>query len=71
MQKNVCEVGVPRSIGVSVHADIAEVCRILAQNHLKKVPVLDGERIVGIINRSDITRYSMEAYLATRTIQVA
>lgn len=70
MQKNVCEVGVPRSIGVSVHADIAEVCRILAQNHLKKVPVLDGERIVGIINRSDITRYSMEAYLATRTIQV-
>ncbi len=69
MQKNVREVGVPRSIGVSVDADIADVCRVLAQNHLKKVPVLDGDHIVGIINRSDITRYSMEAYLEGRARQ--
>ena len=69
MQKNVCEVGVPRSIGVSIHADIADVCRVLAQNHLKKVPVLEDDHIVGIINRSDITRYSMEAYLEGRPSQ--
>ena len=53
----------PRSIGVSVHADIAEVCRILAQNHLKKVPVLDKGKIVGVVNRSDVTLYSMRIYI--------
>ena len=59
----VSEVGVPRSIGVNIHADLAEICRVLAQNHLKKVPVLEDGRIVGIINRSDITQYSMREYL--------
>ena len=28
-------------IGVDVHADLPEVCRVLGENHLKKVPVLD------------------------------
>ncbi len=64
MQLPVSAVGVRESIGVNVHADLEEVCRVLAQNHLKKVPVMDEGRIVGIINRSDITRYSMEEYLA-------
>ncbi len=64
MSKTVREVGVGRSIGVSIHADIAEVCRVLAQNHLKKVPVMEDGHIVGIINRSDITQYSMREYLA-------
>lgn len=66
MQKRVTEIGVANSIGVNVHADIAEVCRVLAQNHLKKVPVMENGQLVGIINRSDITQYSMKAYLASR-----
>lgn len=66
MKLPVTSVGVRDSIGVNIHADIGEVCRVLAQNHLKKVPVLDGGHIVGIINRSDITHYSMEAYLEGR-----
>ena len=37
-----------------------------ADNHLKKVPVMEDGKICGIINRSDITRYSMEAYLEGR-----
>ncbi|WP_080799357.1 MDR family MFS transporter [Arabiibacter massiliensis] len=53
-------------IGVDVHADLPEVCRVLGENHLKKVPVLDEGQIVGVINRSDITHYSMEKYLAER-----
>jgi CBS domain-containing protein len=56
-------VGVRKSIGVDVSTDLREVCRILSANHLKKVPVLSGGRIVGVVNRSDITKYSMEAYL--------
>ena len=54
------------SIGVDIHADLADVCRVLGENRLKKVPVMDEGRIVGMINRSDITQYSMKTYLENR-----
>lgn len=60
------DIGARGIIGVNVHADLPEVCRILGENHLKKAPVLDDGRIVGVINRSDITMYSMERYLEGR-----
>lgn len=59
-------IGAKGIIGVDVHADLPEVCRVLGDNHLKKVPVLDEGQVVGVINRSDITHYSMEQYLAER-----
>ena len=59
-------IGAKGIIGVDVHADLPEVCRVLGENHLKKVPVLDEAQVVGVINRSDITHYSMEQYLAER-----
>ena len=58
-------------IGVDVHADLPEVCRVLGENHLKKVPVLDEGQVVGVINRSDITHYSMQQYLAERDAEAA
>ncbi|MEE0706600.1 MAG: MDR family MFS transporter [Adlercreutzia sp.] len=64
MAMPVREIGAARPICVSVHAKLPDVCRVLAENHLKKVPVLEDGHIVGIINRSDITQYSMAAYLA-------
>ena len=60
------DIGAKGIIGVNVHADLPEVCRVLGENHLKKVPVLDNGVIVGVINRSDITHFSMERYLADR-----
>lgn len=60
------DIGAKGIIGVSVHADLPEVCRALGENHLKKVPVLEDGIIVGVINRSDITHFSMEKYLEER-----
>jgi DHA2 family lincomycin resistance protein-like MFS transporter len=37
---------------------------ILADRHLKKAPVMEGGKMVGIINRSNITKYSVGRYLA-------
>ena len=56
---------------MDVHADLPEVCRVLGENHLKKVPVLDEGQVVGVINRSDITHYSMQQYLAERDAEAA
>lgn len=63
MSMNIRDIGTKGVIGVDVHASLPEVCRMLSKNHLKKVPVLDDDRIVGVINRSDITLYSMRTYL--------
>ncbi len=60
------DIGAKGIIGVSVHADLPEVCRMLGENHLKKVPVLEDGVIVGVINRSDITHFSMEKDLEER-----
>lgn len=65
MQMRASEIGAASPICVSVHANLTDVCRVLSENHLKKVPVLEAGHIVGIINRSDITQYSMAAYLPT------
>ena len=62
-------IGAKGIIGVDVHADLSEVCRVLGDNHLKKVPVLDDGRIVGVVNRSDITHYAMQQYLEERMLK--
>lgn len=65
------EIGARGVIGVDVHADLPEVCRVLGDNHLKKVAVLDEGRIVGVINRSDIAQYAMRLYVESRSGETA
>ena len=58
-------------ISIDVHTDIREVCRVLGENHLKKVPVTDEGQLVGVINRSDIAHYSMRKYLEQNESELA
>ncbi len=60
------EIGSKGVIGVDVHADLSEVCRVLGENHLKKVAVLENGHVVGVINRSDITLYALQGYVEQR-----
>lgn len=63
MQMSISEIARKRVITVDVNDDLGEVTRVLADNHLKKAPVLDGGKMVGVINRSNITRYAIDHYL--------
>ncbi len=45
-----------RVISVQEDASIDEVCNVLAEKRIKKVPVLRGEKLVGTISRRDIVR---------------
>ena len=47
---------------VNLSDDMDKVCATLAQHHLKKAPVVSEGKMVGIINRSDITRYTVGLY---------
>lgn len=49
-------------LSVSVDDDMRDVCSLLAEHHLKKAPVLDGDRMVGIINRSDVIAHTVSMY---------
>ncbi len=58
----VSRVSTKNVLTVSVDDDMREVCAKLAAHHLKKAPVMNGEVVVGVINRSDITRYTVSLY---------
>lgn len=63
MGQPVTEIATPHVISVNLHDELGGVCKVLADKHLKKAPVLDGGRMAGIVNRSNIARYSMTSYL--------
>lgn len=62
----VSAIATDRVITVNVDDDLGEVARVLAEGHLKKAPVLRDGRMVGIINRSNITHYAIDRYLSRK-----
>ena len=47
---------------VDLQDDMRTVCATLAQHHLKKAPVMDKGKMIGIVSRTDITRYTVGLY---------
>lgn len=56
---NVARIATQDVITVDIADDMRSICNTLAKHHLKKAPVMDGERMVGIINRSNVTRFAV------------
>lgn len=63
MGQPVSTIATERVIAVNIDDDLGEVARVLAEGHLKKAPVLSDGMMVGIVNRSNITRYAISRYL--------
>ncbi len=43
-------------ISVSPDTDVEEVAHLLTNQRIRRVPVLDGDQLVGIVSRSDLVR---------------
>ena len=43
-------------IGVRPSASLKQIARLLARRDIKRVPVLDAGRLVGIVSRADLVR---------------
>jgi CBS domain-containing protein len=43
-------------ISVSPDTDVEEVAHLLANQRIRRVPVIDGDRLVGIVSRADLVR---------------
>lgn len=59
MSKKVSELSTKKVITVNTHDDLDEVCYILGEHHLKKAPVMENGKMVGIINVSNIIKYAV------------
>ena len=44
------------AITVSKNTPVEQIARLMAERGIKRVPVMDGERLVGLISRADIVR---------------
>jgi DHA2 family lincomycin resistance protein-like MFS transporter len=63
MQLPVLSVATRHVISVDLDASIGAICKVLVDHHLRKAPVVKNGRVVGIINRSNISHYSIDTYL--------
>lgn len=59
---NVMEVATKSVMSANVTDSLSDVCSKMVAHHLKKVPVLSNGNMVGVLNRSDITRYAVSLY---------
>jgi DHA2 family lincomycin resistance protein-like MFS transporter len=59
----VLKIGTRHVISVDLDASIGAVCKVLIDNRLRKAPVIKDGRMVGIINLSNISHYSIRTYL--------
>ena len=67
MDLNVLELGTRKPITIPEDACLADACRLLSEAGVKKVPVVKGNAVVGIISRSGITNYLISRYLERKT----
>ena len=61
---NVMELATTKVVSVNVDETIDEVARILGKKKIKKVPVEDDGKLVGVISRSMIIRYIVGKHLS-------
>ncbi len=63
MKSKAKDVAKKKTITIDINTSVEEVCKILNDKHLKKAPVMENGKMVGIINRSNITKYAINTYL--------
>src|SRR5215212_12209142 len=41
-------------VSVRPEAELSEIAKLLEQHHIKRVPVIDGDRLLGIVSRANL-----------------
>lgn len=59
----VSEVCTRNLVSFDVNDELGEICRALQSRHLRKAPVMEDGKMIGIVNRSNISKYALGLYL--------
>ena len=62
VMNKVSSIAAKKVITVNASDDLDEVCYILGEHRLKKAPVMQDGKMIGIINVSDITDYAVSTF---------
>lgn len=54
--KNVAEIMTKRVVSVTPDTPVEEIAKLLAKKKIKRVPVIDKGKLVGIVSRADIVK---------------
>lgn len=54
-----------RIVAVSPSAPVPECMRLMIENRVRHLPVLDGDRVVGVVSIGDLVNFIMNAQQAT------
>lgn len=57
----VSEVATKKVVTVEADASASEVASVLAENQIRRVPVVDGGKVVGVVAQADVARELDEA----------
>lgn len=63
MCKPVSSIATPNAISVDVYSSLPEAARIMGENHLRHLPVVEGGKIVGIIDRAELINVALSTHL--------
>ena len=61
---NVMELATTKAITVDINEAVDDVARVLGKKKIKKVPVEENGKLVGVISRSNIIRYIVQEHLS-------
>ena len=64
MNIKVKDIAKKKVLTIDINTNLEDVCRILESKHLKKAPVMKDGKMIGVINRSNITKYAINSYLS-------
>jgi CBS domain-containing protein len=54
------EVATSDVVTIAPDADLDEALRLLASNQVRRLPVVEGDRLVGIVAQADVARHAQE-----------
>ena len=50
------EIMTEKVLTVKVNDDVSRVAKLMLDKHIKRLPVMDGDKLAGIVSRSDIVK---------------
>lgn len=63
IEKPVHELMTRKVITVTLYDSLSDVARIFSKRKFKKVPVVDGQKLIGVVSRGDMVRYLVREFL--------